>query len=65
MLIESGSSRYAAYVCSWSTFNRSRSALVNTPSTRVDSGEDEDEGRKASGDFVKLEIDPDFLNRPQ
>ena len=38
----------------------------NTPSTRVDSAGDEDDGGlRASNDFVKLEIDPDFLNRPQ
>jgi twitching motility protein PilU len=37
----------------------------NAPSTRVDSGDEQGEGRKTSGDFVKLEIDPDFLNRPQ
>ena len=37
----------------------------NAPSTRVDAAiEDDDGGHRAKGDFVKLEIDPDFLNRP-
>jgi twitching motility protein PilU len=38
----------------------------NAPSTRVDAASDAEAGsRQAKGDFVKLEIDPEFLNRAQ
>jgi twitching motility protein PilU len=38
----------------------------NAPTTRVEAaGDSDDNARHAAGDFVKLEIDPEFLNRAQ
>jgi len=39
----------------------------NTPSARTGAASEnsEEAAHRLSGDFVKLEIDPDFLNRPQ